>query len=236
MQNFGMNIADLYAGLMMVFLFVSISMLVEAKQKQTEVDRQKSEIVKMTESQNNLRQKIYEDLNLEFKDNLDEWNAVIETDLTIRFQNPDLLFDNGSSDLKQRYKEILTNFFPRYMKIISNYMTEIHSISIDGHTSSEGWMGCVGDCSYFRNMHLSQQRSINTLKHCWSLATDADKLFMQGKFVATGLSYSHPVLKRGECPEGLDGFDCNIIDNEKSKRVEFKVKLVSLDFFAKNFK
>ncbi len=70
MQNFGMNIADLYAGLMMVVLFVSISMLVEAKQKQTEVDRQKSEIVKMTEGQNNLRQKIYEDLNLEFKDNL----------------------------------------------------------------------------------------------------------------------------------------------------------------------
>lgn len=223
MQNFGMNIADLYAGLMMVFLFVSISMLVEAKQKQTEVDRQKSEIVKMTEGQNNLRQKIYEDLNLEFKDNLEEWNAVIEADLTIRFQNPDLLFDNGSSDLKQRYKDILTNFFPRYMKVISDHKREIQSVSIDGHTSAEGWIGCIGDCSYFRNMRLSQQRSINTLSHCWSLAGDIDKSFMKSKFVATGLSYSHPILKEGD-----------VIDNEKSKRVEFKVKLISLDFFAKN--
>ena len=121
MKNFGMNIADLYAGLMMIFLFVSISMLVEAKQKQTEVEKQKSEIIKITEGQNNLRQKIYEDLNLEFKDNLDEWNAVIETDLTIRFPKSRLTIRQWLFRLEAKIQrdidQLFSSLYENYIKL-----------------------------------------------------------------------------------------------------------------------
>lgn len=231
MNNFGTNIADMYAGLMMIFLFISISMLVETNKNQSEIDETKSKMTKIIYTKENLRQEIYNTLNNEFSKDLVKWNATIDNDLTIRFQNPDLLFESGSSELGDNYKAILSDFFPRYMAIVKTYGTSVASVSIDGHTSSTGWRDCTGDCSYFRNMYLSQQRSINTLSHCWGLVENMDKLFMKNKFVATGLSYSNPIYKKGDCPENIgQGLDCQVIDDEKSKRVEFTIKLENTDF------
>jgi len=231
MKNFGMNIADMYAGLMMIFLFIAISTLSHANQSQNETDAVKKDIISLQQSREWMIEEIYNTLNDEFESDLQRWNAVIDPDLTIRFRNPDILFVNGSSELEEGYKVILSNFFPRYLSIVKQFGSSISSVSIDGHTSTLGWVGCVEDCSYFRNMLLSQERSANTLSECWKNVEKPDQVFIQTKFVATGLSYSDPIYKVGGCPTGArTGLTCNVIDEEQSKRVEFTIKLDNAQF------
>ncbi len=233
MKNFGMNIADMYAGLMMIFLFISISMLSYANESQDEVNAAKKNIMSLKESRDSLMMEIYNSLNTEFADDLQRWNAVIDPDLTIRFRNPDILFEAGSSELREEYKEILSDFFPRYLTIVMRFGSSISSVSIDGHTSSTGWVGCIEDCSYFRNMLLSQERSANTLAECWQNVEKNEQVFMQTKFVATGLSYSDPIYKTDDCPEEIGaGYACSVIDEQQSKRVEFTIKLDNTQFIS----
>jgi outer membrane protein OmpA-like peptidoglycan-associated protein len=43
---------------------------------------------------------LYRDLNQEFKEELEIWDAEILEDNTIRFKSPEVLFDTNSSELK----------------------------------------------------------------------------------------------------------------------------------------
>lgn len=61
---------------------------------------------------NEIKQKLYEALMSEFKeDELEKWHASIDRDtLCIRFQEPNMMFDEGKSELKSAYKNILDDF------------------------------------------------------------------------------------------------------------------------------
>ena len=77
----------------------------------------------------------------------------------------------GRADLKPRFKQILQDFFPRYVKIITSpkYKSSIQEIRIEGHTSSD-WNGATGtDEAYFQNMQLSQDRTRTTLRFVLTL-------------------------------------------------------------------
>jgi len=59
------------------------------------------------------RDALYEDLRKEFSADLPRWHAqLIKADLTLRFSEPDILFAEGSSELKPAFKDILNDFFP----------------------------------------------------------------------------------------------------------------------------
>jgi len=204
-MNLSENISDLFSCLMIIFLFISISLLLE-------VNEDKKRITDMASSHMQTKELIYIALTNEFANDLEKWNAEITDDLTIRFTNPEILFDGGSSEIQEEYKRILDNFFPRYISTISDFVNVIDTISIDGHTDSTGWNDCTDECSYFRNMYLSQMRSFNTLEYCASLVND--NLIIANKFVATGLSYSRPITDE----------DGTVIDS-LSKRVEFTIRL-----------
>ena len=62
------------------------------------------------------------------------WDAVFTEDLILTFQGPEVLFDTGKADLKPRFKQILQDFFPRYVKIITSpkYKNSIQEIRIEG--------------------------------------------------------------------------------------------------------
>jgi outer membrane protein OmpA-like peptidoglycan-associated protein len=90
-----------------------------------------------------LQTDLYVDLWNEFKEDLPKWKAIIEKEtLTIRFEEPEVLFAIGRSELSEKFQKILDDFFPRYIKIISSekYRNNIEEIRIEGHTSSE-WNG-----------------------------------------------------------------------------------------------
>ncbi|MDE6958446.1 MAG: hypothetical protein K2O80_02680, partial [Helicobacter apodemus] len=139
------SISDMMAGIMMIFLLVAVSYMVVISSTEKrlalqnaellELNRQMSDIAK---THQNLQVKLYNDLIAEFSNNLEEWNAEIDTDNTVRFREPDILFDQGQKVVKIRFKEILDDFFPRYIKILSQekYKDDIEEIRIEGHTST----------------------------------------------------------------------------------------------------
>ena len=204
------SISDLMSVLMIIFLFIAISYMHNVQQNQLNVK-------KVAVAYQELQTDLYLELWDEFKEDLPEWKAVIERDtLTIRFEEPEVLFSIGSSELSEKFQVILNDFFPRYVRIISTdkYRNNIEEIRIEGHTSSE-WNGESEKMeAYFYNMSLSQNRTRSVLKYCLELVEEPDMLAWSQKYItANGLSSSHLIINT----EGIE-------DKQKSRRVEFRTK------------
>ena len=204
------SISDLMSVLMIIFLFIAITFMHNLQQDQLSI---KKVAVAYQELQINL----YEELLEEFKDDLQDWGATIEKDtLTIRFEEPDVLFDMGSAVLTNRFITILNDFFPRYIRIISadKYRDNIEEIRIEGHTSSEWTKDADENESYFGNMALSQNRTRSVLKYCLSVLSNVEQQSWTKRYItANGLSSSRLILNN----EGIE-------DKPKSRRVEFRTK------------
>ena len=85
------SISDMMAGLMVIFLFIAISYMLH-------VQADKERIEKIAVTYEELQADLYEDLENEFKKDLDDWNAVLnKQNLSIRFKEPEVLFAQGKS-------------------------------------------------------------------------------------------------------------------------------------------
>ncbi len=204
------SISDLMSVLMIIFLFIAISYMHNVQQNQLNVK-------KVAVAYQELQTDLYLELWEEFKEDLSSWKAVIEKEtLIIRFEEPEVLFGIGSSELSEKFQLILNDFFPRYVSIISSdkYRNNIEEIRIEGHTSSE-WNGESEEMeAYFNNMRLSQNRTRSVLKHCLELIQEPLILtWSQQHVTANGLSSSHLITNN----EGIE-------DKQKSRRVEFRTK------------
>ena len=197
---FSLSTGDLMAGLLFIFILLLMGALLQV-QKNAEQDE---EIVKKYDK---TKTQLYIDLQKEFKDDLATWRATIDSSLCIRFQEPSMLFDEGKQELKPRFKEILNDFFPRYIAVLKRpeYRDNIVEIRIEGHTNSNG--------GYYSNMELSQDRTRSVLQYCFSLMPPNDIIWMKKLVTANGLSSSHLIYKKnGEEDKFL------------SRRVEFRVR------------
>jgi outer membrane protein OmpA-like peptidoglycan-associated protein len=154
----------------------------------------------------NTKTHLYIDLLAEFKKDLAVWGADIDSTLSIRFQEPSMLFDEAQSDLKPKFKEILDDFFPRYIAVLSRskYKDNIKEIRIEGHTNSNG--------DYFSNMELSQDRTRSVLQYCMGMMSKEEEEWLRGVITANGLSSSHLILRNG------------VEDKNLSRRVEFRIR------------
>jgi outer membrane protein OmpA-like peptidoglycan-associated protein len=161
----------------------------------------------------NVQETIYDALLEEFEKDLPHWLAEIDrATLTVRFQNPDLFFDIGSSSLNQNYQNILGNFFPRYIKLLKKHEAAIETISIEGHSSSE-WRGSSSkDIAYLKNMALSHARTRAVLEYCLlHPSVREDSAWLRGLLSANGLSSSRIIQEKG------------IEKLNSSRRVEFRI-------------
>ncbi|HSA06595.1 MAG TPA: OmpA family protein [Candidatus Gastranaerophilales bacterium] len=206
------SIADIMSALMMIFLFISVLYMLQAQ-------LEKAKITEIAKSYSEQEKNLYEDLNIEFKEDLKKWSASLEKDNTVRFYAPEVLFKPGSSEINPQFKKILNDFFPRYIKILegSSFKNDISEIRIEGHTSSE-WTGAKSfEDRYLANLNLSQQRSFEVLKYCFSVSSDkTTKEWLKGVLRANGLSFAKPVFTKS----GKE-------DNLKSRRVEFRAVVKS---------
>ena len=202
------SLSDLMTGLMMLFMLIAVAFMLKV---QAEEARARNEAQLYRE----IRQDLYKDLYMEFKDRLTVWNAVFNQNLTLTFRGPEVLFDTGKTDLKPRFKQILQDFFPRYVRIIRlpKYKTSIQEIRIEGHTSSD-WNGATGtEEAYFENMELSQGRTRSTLRFVLKLPDVQKEIdWLRSNVTANGLSSSHLILK----PDGTEDID-------RSRRVDFRI-------------
>ncbi len=204
-----LSVSDMMSGLMVIFLFIAITYMVQ-------VSEDRNQLIEIAVTYEKTKVAIYEQLLLEFKDDLEKWNAEIDKQtLAIRFQEPDVLFNVGEAEIKEKFKLILDDFFPRYINILKTYKSDIEEIRIEGHTSSEWRNNSPSDYdkTYFLNMALSQTRTRATLEYCLMLPNVVDeRLWIKQILTANGLSSSKPIL--------IDGIE----DTVHSRRVEFKVK------------
>ncbi len=198
--------AGMMAGLMVIFLFIAITYI----RPIVEIQKTIRDIV-VTWNESELR--IYEALKSEFEEDLSRWNAELEKDLTIRFKAPDVLFDSGEATLKDKFKEILFDFFPRYLRILSEFRPAVEEVRIEGHTSSVWLDARSPDQAYFLNMELSQARTRSVLEFGLGLrAISENKEWARGLITANGLSSSRLIMVGGK------------EDNARSRRVEFRIR------------
>ena len=208
-NQFSLSVGDLMAALLMIFILLLVGTMLRLQEEFDE----KSLVAEKYEE---LQKGIYIDLQEEFKEDILKWHMEIEADLTIRFTEPQVKFASNKSTLKPRYKEILSEFFPRYINILysEKYKDHIEEIRIEGHTSKEGMRGHTDTEAYFYNMKLSQNRTRSVLKYCLSQLKDIKlKKWTKTNTTANGLSS----VKRLNTLETISG-------REENRRVEFKIK------------
>ena len=153
-------------------------------------------------------------LQQELKDDLKQWNAHILGDMTIRFNDPTVLFTTGSSQLRPEFRSVLADFFPRYLAILwsEKFRWSVRELRIEGHTSAFWTTGSDARTAYFRNMALSQARTRSTLEYLFTLpSVQKESKWLIEHLTANGLSSSRPVNNE---------IDINATANQ---RVEFRI-------------
>lgn len=202
-------LSDLMTGLMMMFLLIAVVYMVQ-------IESQTKKMREVAVLYDELRTQLYKDLKSEFEKDLNRWGAEISREnLTVQFKEPEVLFALGSSELRPKFREILDDFFPRYISILTSgkYKESITELRIEGHTSSVWSSSADQQQSYFLNMALSQERTRSTLQYVMSLQQlEGQRDWLQKFATANGLSFSKLIRTK-------DGHE----DARASQRVEFRV-------------
>jgi outer membrane protein OmpA-like peptidoglycan-associated protein len=223
-------LSDLMSGLMMIFMLVAVLFMLEVEDKSKEaqsaaakltqqaqqISQQAEQITQLAAKEVELKAVLQTQFQQEFSSDLQRWNAEIDSDLTVRFMDPEILFSTGSAEVGPAFKAILDDFFPRYVQMLRDekYNNAILEIRIEGHTSSK-WDGTSSSTeAYMNNMALSQERTRNVLSHVlYMYWPDSTRNWLVTNLTANGLSSSKPIV---------NAFGQE--DMAKSQRVEFKVR------------
>jgi chemotaxis protein MotB len=223
------SVSDMMSGLMMIFLLIAVAFMLEVQSDKLKVEKERQDaerrastylkqgetIRKIAATYSELQIGLYQDLLKEFRDDLPKWNATIEADNTVRFNEPEVLFQVNESTLKDKFKVILTDFFPRYVGILTGpkYIDNIEEVRVEGHTSSE-WENATSITDrYLNNARLSQERALAVVQYAYLLESTANQRDWLTKALrANGLSFARPILN-----------DQGAEDQGRSRRVEFRV-------------
>ena len=213
-HNIWMSVSDLMTGLMVIFLFIAISYIRKVQENQTV-------LTDYVETKTQLHDKLVK----EFEGDTSRWQMTIGKDLSMRFNNPQVLFAPGSSDLTTEFKQILDEFLPRYFDILLNdsLRSEIVEIRVEGHTDDVPYPQLDSD-PYIANVILSQRRSLSVLQYFRSMPdfemySEEEKKLLEYWFAANGLSYGKSVDNDGNYTIKSN----KAIDKDRSRRVEFRI-------------
>jgi outer membrane protein OmpA-like peptidoglycan-associated protein len=202
------SISDMMAGLMMIFLLIAVAFMYQTDQERKAM----ADIaVEFERSRDDLNQALRD----EFRADLPVWGAEILDDNTFRFNEPQVLFARNSAEINDKFKVILSDFFPRYLAILSRdeFRSEIDEVRVEGHTSSD-WRGASNsETAYIKNARLSQNRSFSVLDYIHAMpASDPHRSWLQKVLRANGVSSAKPIVT-----------SAGVEDVNRSRRVEFRV-------------
>ena len=207
---FSLSLGDLMAGLLLIFVLLLSFVMLDLMEK----EKRQLEIAETYES---LREDLYIDLKREFEKDLVKWKAILDKDkLSVRFREPKVLFAQGKAEVQLAFKEILDDFFPRYIRILKRpkYVNDIAEIRIEGHTSSEWSEEVSPEEAYILNMELSQDRTRSVLQYVLQIPEiSGNGDWLKQYLTANGLSSSKLITN----PDGTQ-------NSEESRRVEFRVR------------
>jgi outer membrane protein OmpA-like peptidoglycan-associated protein len=217
-DSFWIPYADLMTVLMVIFLFISLAIMVT-------VQREKRKQDEIFEEYQATKDTLYNELYAEFKDNFTNWSLELDKDLSIKFTNPSVLFKSGSSEITPTFKNILADFFPKYLRVVmqDKYENKIAEIRIEGHTDDVP-INFTND-PYIDNVQLSQDRSRNVLAYLRQLPYYSDSLSPEKEqrlrywLTANGLSYGRTLDNNKQYTYNSK----QPINKEISRRVEFRI-------------
>lgn len=213
-------LADLMTVLMVMFLFISIAYMAEIENEQKRKD-------KIISDYEETKVEIYNELQRTFKKDFNRWKLELDSDLSIKFTNPQVLFKSGSADITIYFSNILSEFLPKYLNVLKKYKENITEIRIEGHTDTEP-INKLSEDPYIDNMFLSQNRARNVLaflrklEYFKSLNIEERRMF-QYLITANGLSYGRALDRKNK----IAFLNNTTIDNNKSRRVEFRIVTAS---------
>ena len=224
-HNVWMSVSDLMTGLMVIFLFIAIAYISRVQSNQTVL----TDYVET-------KQKLHDKLVKEFEGDTLKWQMAIGKDLSMKFNNPTVLFKQGSWDLTPQFQAILDDFLPRYFEILLNdsLRNNIKEIRIEGHTDNVPMPQLDSD-PYIANVILSQRRSLSVLRYFRSMpifqqySPEQQKL-LEYWFTSNGLSYGKSLDEDGNYTIATR----KTIDLQRSRRVEFRI-VTTGDEILENF-
>ena len=192
-NNTFISISDLMSGLMIIFMFIGIAFMINVKKQAEELKKQKEYIQNIVFLYQNSKKFLNLQLHKEFDKDLKKWNAEITKNNIVRFY---IEFETGKSEVPNKFKIILNDFFPRYIKVIKHFKKDIKELRVEGHTSKVWSSAKTKEEVYINNLVLSQQRAKNVLIYCYEINNSMilkNRKFLEAKFIANGMAYSHPV-------------------------------------------
>jgi len=220
-ENFWIPYADLMTVLMVIFLFISLAYMGLLQMQKNQQD-------KVFKEYKETKENLYNELKNTFKDDFQKWDLELDKDLSIKFTNPEVLFPSGKSDITMKFQSILSEFFPKYLKVImqDKYKDKIAEIRIEGHTDEVPTLET--NDPYIDNIKLSQDRSrkvmqfLRGLPYYKTLKAEQEQI-LQYWLTANGLSYGRTL----DANKKLTIFSKQAIDKQKSRRVEFRIVTTS---------
>lgn len=236
--SYWQSYSDMMAAVLLVMvLILSFSMLESRKEiesEKIELDNQKA-LYKEQEEQLKKQEVIYEEQTELIKKQQEKLDRVIgvkseiitaiqkefkNSQLAIKIDDKtgaisfdsDLLFDPDKAVLKEKSKDFLDEFLPRYFSVLMSekYKDNVAEIVIEGHTAHYGtYMGCL---------ELSQERALAVAKYALaddsSLNSVTDMEVLRTIVTVNGRAWYDPAY-----------FDDGTIDDSNSRRVEIKFRL-----------
>lgn len=213
-SNVWMSVSDLMTGLMVIFLFIAVAYMIQVKKNQ-------NVLTDYVET----KTKLHDKLVSEFKNDAKTWDMSIGKDLSMKFNNPTVLFASGKADLTPQFKKILDQFIPKYLDILvhDSLRNHIQEIRIEGHTDNVPFPQ-LHPQPFIANAILSQQRALNVLiyiKPMFNKYPPKEQRLLEYWFTANGLSYGKALNAEGSY--ALVSDKDKVIDKKKSRRVEFRI-------------
>lgn len=215
------SFSDIMTGLMVIFMFIAISYMLEVQKEQDERDEIFKEFKQTKED-------LYNELNNEFKNDFAKWEVELDRDLSIKFVNPDVLFNEGQHAIPYKFSILLEDFLPRYFNILlkDTFRDKIAEIRIEGHTDmvpTSSW-----EIPYIGNLKLSQMRSVSVMNHFISSGfykglEEQDRWWLLFNLTANGMSYG----KTLDSDKNFSYETNKPVNEDFSRRVEFRIVTTS---------
>lgn len=205
--------SDIMTCLMIIFLFIAISYIMEVF------------------SSTFVKDEMYNTITEQMIDELEGNNVKLGKDLSLKFFNngnnsTDTLFKPGEFRMTRSFKDKIDVIWPLYQDIIArdSFLNYISEIRIEGHTDTmppkKSNLG-----SYEYNLNLSAQRAQDVLNYirsmsCYLALDEPKRQRLQFLMTANGMSYSRALNDSSEVV--YLSLNKNI-NPDKSRRVEFRI-------------
>ncbi|MEJ7611174.1 MAG: hypothetical protein WKF88_08365 [Ferruginibacter sp.] len=205
--------SDIMTCLMIIFLFVAISYIMEVF------------------STNFIKDEMYNTITEKMINELEKNNVKLGKDLSLKFfnndkNNKDVLFETGAEEMTENFKTKISEIWPLYQNIITQdtFLNYISEIRIEGHTDTLPPKNSISN-SYEYNLNLSSLRAQQVLKFIKDqpsyLSLDGTKKSrLQYLLTANGMSYSRALNDSNEVAYLSNS---KSINQDKSRRVEFRI-------------